>query len=79
MEIFSYKEMQSLIKSHSKDELVMLSEQYIHHDRNRQIFLERMLEHTRIEPLSVKYDITARRCSDIIKECSSIIFPHIIP
>ena len=76
MELYSYKEIQAIIKRHSADELVELANQYVHHDRNRKIFLTRMLDHIPIEELSVQFDITARRCSDIIKESSTIVFSH---
>ena len=76
---YSYKTMQKIIRAHSKNELIELSEQYIHHDRNREIFLARMLKHPTIAQLSEEYDISDKRCFDIIKECSEIVFPHIIP
>ena len=76
---YSYKTIQQIIVAHSKDELIELSEQYIHHDRNRKIFLARMLEHPTIESLAESFDITPRRCSDIIKECSEVVFKRMIP
>lgn len=76
---YSYRTIQQIIKAHSKDELVELAEQYIHHDRNRKMFLKRMLDHPTIEDLSEEFDITPRRCSDILKECSEIVFSHMIP
>ena len=79
MDLYSYKEMQEIIRQHSKDELVEMANQYVHHERNRQIFLTRMLEHIPIERLSERFDITPRRCSDIIKETSTTVFSHMIP
>lgn len=76
---YSYKTIQQIIRDHSKDELLELSEQYIHHDRNRLIFLTRMLEHPTIESLSEQFNITPRRCSDIVKECSEVVFKHMLP
>lgn len=76
---YSYKTIQQMIQAHSKNELIELAEQYIHHDRNRKIFLERMLEHPTVEELSEQYDITPRRCFDILKECSEIVFRRMIP
>ena len=76
---YSYKAIQQTITDHSKNELIELAEQYIHHDRNRKIFLDRMLEHPTVEELSEKYDITTRRCFDILRECSRIVFRHMIP
>ena len=76
---YSYKAIQKIIKAHSKNELIEVAEQYIHHERNRKMFLARMLEHPTIEELAEEYDITPRRCSDILKECSEVVFRHIIP
>lgn len=76
---YSYKAIQKTIQAHSKDELVELAEQYIHHERNRKLFLTRMLEHPTIEDLAYDFDLTPRRCSDILKECSEVVFIHMIP
>ena len=76
---YSYKAIQQIIKAHSKNELIELADQYIHHDRNREMFLERMLKHPTVEELSEAYDISTRRCFDILKECSEIVFRHMLP
>ena len=77
MEQYSYKEMQQIIKRHSKDELFELIEQYIHDERDRKLLWRRLHDGISFEPLSVEFGLTARRCNDIVKECQTIIFEHL--
>lgn len=79
MESYSMKEIRELIQNHSKDELLQTIDQYIHHQRNRDILKRRLLDGICFEPLAEEFDLTPRQCKNIVKECQEIVFKHLLP
>ena len=79
MEAYSMKEMRVLIQTHSKDELIDIIDQYIHHERNREILKRKLLDGICYEPLAEEFGLTPRRCKDIVRECQSIVFKQLLP
>ena len=79
MEMYSTKEIKAIINDHPKDELLELIEQYIHHERNRNLLKRRLIDGVGFEPLSEEFDLTPRHCKNIVSACQKIIFEKMIP
>ena len=76
---YSMKEMRELIQTHSKDELLEIIDQYIHHERNRKILKRKLLDGISYEDLAEEFNLTPRHCKTIVKECQSIVFERFLP
>jgi hypothetical protein len=79
MEVYSMKETRELIREHPKDELLEIIDQYIHHQRNREILKRKLLDGICYEELAEEFDLTPRQCKNIVKECQSIVFRKLLP
>lgn len=75
----SMKEMRELIQSHSRDELLRTIDQYIHHERNREIVKRKLLDGVSFEDLAEEFDLSVRHCKTIVKDCQRIVFEHFLP
>lgn len=61
----------------SRDEIVRLSDQYIHHHKYRSIFIDRYCDGFTIDELAEKYSFEYRYIQNLMKECMSDIMQHI--
>lgn len=61
----------------SRDEIVSLSDQYIHHRKYREIFIDRYCDGLSIDELSEKHLFEYRYIQSLLKECMKDVVAHI--
>ena len=61
----------------SRDDIVYLSEQYIHNHRYRAAFIDRYCDGYSVGEVAERNDYTYRHTQDILYECMKDILSHI--
>lgn len=61
----------------SRDEIIHLAEQYIHHKRYREIFIDRYCDGLTFDELAEKHMFEYRHLQGLMKECMSDVLKHI--
>ena len=61
----------------SKDELVYLIDQYIHHERNRKIAYRRFIDGILFENLSEEFDLSPNQVKSICYKAEQTLIKHI--
>lgn len=58
----------------TRNELEMMIEQRIHHERNRAILRRRLLDGICYEPLAEEFDLSVRQVKNIVYKCEDLLF-----
>lgn len=58
----------------TRNELEMMIEQRIHHQRNRAILKRRLLDGICYEPLAEEFDLSVRQVKNIVYKCEDLLF-----
>lgn len=61
----------------SRSEIEEIALQYIHHERNRKIFIRRYCDGILFEPLAEEFDLSVRQVQNIIYDAEKKFFPHV--
>lgn len=71
------KDIQAAMQGHSRDELFNIIDQYIHSERDRALMKRRLHDRVSIETLSEEFEMSPRRCFEVVKHNRSLIIVHL--
>ena len=65
------------MKDYSNSEISHVIDEYIHHERNRNIAKRRLIDGICFEPLAEEFDLSVRQVKKIVQKSEEIIFTHL--
>lgn len=61
----------------SRHEREFLIDEWIFHERNRNLLKRRLIDGTKYEPLAEEFDLSVQQAKTIVAKCTKIIQMHI--
>lgn len=74
----SAKDIQAAMVGVSKDELFYIIDQYVHSERDRALMKRRLHDRVSIETLSEEFEMSPRRCFEVVKHNRGLIIVHLL-
>lgn len=62
---------------YSNSEITRVINEYIHHERNRNILLRRYVDGITLEALAEEFDLSVKQIKNIIYKNEGVIFKHL--